>query len=320
MGLGGVGMRERELITLLREIFKPSDRLANELRVGIGDDAAVFAPGKSLVATSTDVLTEGVHFNRTWSDAKTIGRKAAIANLADIFAMGMRPNFLLVSATIENLDDGTLLEIAQGIQLEVERVGAQVIGGDLSSGQGLTLSITAFGEGDRSVRRSDAKPGDDLYLTRLPGRSLLGLTQLNKGIRINPESVNFHLIPECDWATFEKAGEIATAMIDISDGVAKDGLEIAQASGVCLEIESELLFEHPDFPPVAKLAAELGLDVLETILSSGEEHTPLFTASPSDRSLVESFAHRVGGVSGDRAREILLDGAPLKVEGFDHFS
>jgi len=317
---GDVVMKEGEVIARLREIFKPAVRLAGQLKVGIGDDAAVFSAHDSLIATSTDIVTENVHFNRSWSDAKSIGRKVAIANIADIFAMGMKPNFLLVSATIAKSDTDSLFEIARGIQVEAERVDAQVIGGDLSLGDRLTVSITAFGEGERCVLRSGAEPGDDLYLTALPGRSLMGLTQLHQGISVDQECINFHLVPERDWESFERAGKFAKSMIDISDGVAKDAREIARSSRVCIEIESQLVMKHPDFVAVEKLASKLGLDVLTTILESGEEHTPLFTASPNDRSEVESFAHRIGRVTEGAIGELLLDGDLVEVKGFDHFS
>lgn len=313
-------MNEREAIARLKEIFTPSDRLASELRVSIGDDAAIFSPHNSLIATSTDIVTDGVHFNREWSDVKSIGRKVTIANLADIFAMGMRPNFLLVSATIEKSDVDSLFEIAQGIQREAKRVDAQVIGGDISLGDCLTVSITAIGEGERSILRSGANPGDDLYLANLPGRSLLGLTQLMQGKRLDEASIGFHLVPEFDWSTYDRVRGVATALIDISDGIAKDARQIAEASGVCIEIESELLMRHHDFPSHESIASRLGLDPLKTILESGEEHTPLFTASPGYRSQVETFAHRVGRVGRSVQGEVHLDGAPLGLEGFDHFN
>lgn len=313
-------MNEREAIARLKEIFTPSDRLARELRVGIGDDAAIFSPHNSLIATSTDIVTEGVHFNREWSDAKSIGRKVTIANLADIFAMGMRPTFLLVSATIVRSDTESLFEIARGIQREAELVNAQVIGGDISLGDRLTVSITALGAGERSVLRSGANPGDDIYLTALPGRSLLGLTQLFQGKRIDEQSVEFHLAPTQDWGPFERAGKFATAMIDISDGIAKDAGEVARSSEVCAEIESGLMMTHPQFASIERIASELGLDVFKTILESGEEHTPLFTASPHDRREVESFAHRVGRITEFARGQLLFDGATVEAEGFDHFS
>lgn len=313
-------MNEREAIARLREIFTPSDRLAGQLRMGIGDDAALFSPHHSLIATSTDIVTEGVHFNRQWSDAQSIGRKVAIANLADIFAMGMKPNFLLVSATIEKSDVDSLFELAHGIQREAERVDAQVIGGDISSGDCLTVSITAIGEGERSILRSSANPGDDLYLAQLPGRSLLGLKQLITGQRVDEESISFHRVPAFDWTLYQRAAEVATAMIDISDGLAKDASEIAHSSGLCVEIERELLINHSDFVSIKKIASMLGLDVIQVILGSGEEHMPLFTASPRDRSRIESFAHRVGRLTANIPGEVLLDGRTLETKGFDHLS
>jgi thiamine-monophosphate kinase len=312
-------MDELAIIEGLKEIFASRVSGENEyLRIGIGDDAALFTPRARGVAVATDILVEGVHFNRAWSDLYAIGRKATAANLADIYAMGLPASYLLVAVAFDPADGDAIFDLAKGIADECSLAGTRVIGGDLSRANELTVSMTAIGEGERVVTRSGARPGDGIYLTSLPGRSLLGLEQLRRGITRDPQSIAFHKSPQVDYQAFLSVAIDATSLSDISDGILIDAAALARASGLTFEIESKALESHPDFAAIADSAFALGLDPLEIVLTSGEEHGPLFTAPPTwDSTPLKAW--RIG-VTSERGNSLLtLDGKEIAERGFTHF-
>ncbi len=149
---------EADYLRMLESVFHAQ---SEEIEVGIGDDAAVIAPQKRALALSTDMAVEGTHFNRQWSSLYEIGGKVTAANLADIFAMGGRPKFLLVAAAIPtNFSLNEIKELAQGIQDEASKVRAYVVGGDLTRSALLTIAVTVFGEVENPILRSGAEVGD----------------------------------------------------------------------------------------------------------------------------------------------------------------
>lgn len=318
-------MDEREIIARLKEIFATSHD--EDLIIGIGDDAALFRVGSADagVVVATDLLTEGTHFNRQWSDLYSIGRKATAANLADIFAMGVAPQYLLVAVAFTPRDGEKIFDLARGIADECAIVGATVIGGDLSRSDSLTLSITALGKtstlGRKGVlTRSGAKPGDDLFIMAdrygLPGKSLLGLEQLQRGIEVDSESIDLHRAPHVPYQSFLTVAEYATSLCDISDGISMDAVALAIASGVTIDIDRDALRSHPYFHEIARLAPDLGLDPVDVVLASGEEHAPLFTA-PEGTAV--SGAWKIGRVLLREEEFVLLDGEKFEPAGFRHF-
>lgn len=319
--------REIELITRLAEIFASShtgEQDAN-LIVDIGDDGAFFRPHGKGVVVATDLLSEGVHFNREWSDLYSIGRKAAAANLADVFAMGLPARYLLVAVAFNPLDNEGILNLAHGIADEAALVGARVIGGDISRAESLTVSITAIGDGDSVITRSDANVGDGVFIRTLPGRSLLGLEQLRRGEIIDQASVDFHRSPQVEYQEFLNLVGLATSLCDLSDGISRDAESLARASKVTIDLESAAILAHPQYKAIAEVAGRLDLDPLNTVLSSGEEHSPLFTASISSL-LTERNGHsraegwvRIGTVKEQGRTLLTLDGNALEPGGFSHF-
>lgn len=318
-------MNERTIITRLKEIFATSHD--EDLIIGIGDDAALFRVGEAGegVVVATDLLTEGTHFNRLWSDLYSIGRKAAAANLADIFAMGVAPHYLLVAVAFNPRDGESIFDLARGIADECAVVGARVIGGDLSRSDSLTVSITALGRSPSSgfgrvVTRSGAKPGDGLFIgsdrSGLPGRSLLGLEQLRREIELDRESINFHRAPEIPYQRFLSTAQFATSLCDISDGIFLDTTALAIASEVTIEIDSAAVRSHPYFHEIEVLAHELGLDPTVVALSSGEEHSPLFTAHHGG-TLHDAW--QIGRVLERGVTPLLRDGQEVEAVGFRHF-
>ena len=265
---------EHELLAALAAIFPTS-----HLPVGIGDDAAVLnRPDSSLVA-SADMAVEGVHFKREWSSLTEIGGKITAANLADIFAMGATPKYLLVTAALpKNFSVAELEELARGIKVEADLVGVSIVGGDLSSSEKLVLSITALGEVAHPVLRSGAQVGDRIYLSSLTGSSAAGLAQLEMAKSCHPEFIAAHKKPTLDYV-MAKSFLSAHSLCDTSDGLLADLADIASASGVKIIVDYDLLAQCEGFAELAECAEALGVDVAQWILGGGEDHRFVATSS-----------------------------------------
>ena len=302
---------ESELIAALTAVFKLSDANVREnVIIGIGDDGAVIAPSAQKSVLAADMAVEGVHFNREWSTLREIGAKVTAANLADIYAMGGDPKYLLVSAGL-TIDFGIaeITELAKGIADEAALVGASVVGGDISRAEQLVISISVFGEVENPITRSGAKIGDSVIISGLPGKSAAGLIQLQSGIT---ESlfVSAHKKPDVNYQLAKKFRDV-NAMCDVSDGLLSELNHIASASGVGIELDSKLIEEIPGFK---ELKAATNGDVWELVLAGGEDH--VFVATTS-RDIPEG-AHVIGKVvSGTKVK---VSGIPeLPAIGFRHF-
>ena len=305
---------EATLIARLRELFNTSFQSGVEL--GIGDDAAVLSASNNKLVATVDMAVEGVHFRCDWSSQFQIGAKLTTANLADIFAMGAKPKYLLVAAAISQVNNSEVItELAKGIRSVADNFKVSVIGGDLSKAERMSLSITALGElSGNPILRSNAQVGDLLYLSALPGLSAAGLAILNRGLDRPRYVVDAHLNPKL--VAPDKLIKVATSMCDISDGLVTDAGNIAKASGVAIDLNKELITSAPDFKDLAELANELGEDVFDWILTGGEDHFFLATVNPSNAS--EELGIRVGVVTTGGG-EISLDGAVIKKSGYQHF-
>lgn len=267
--------------------------------LGPGDDAAVVSAPDGRVVATTDVLVEGVHFRRDWSSAYDVGRKAAAANLADVAAMGGVGTALLVGLVAPpDLPAAWVLELADGLRDECALVGAAVVGGDTVTGQQVVVSVTALGRTDRVVTRAGARPGDLVVLAGRVGRSAAGLRLLQSGATSGP-LVDAHRRPEPPYAAgplLAAAG--ATAMCDVSDGLAQDLGHIAAASGVGIELDRVAL-QDPEVD-------------LHDVLTGGEDHALVATAPhPVEGCRVVGRVVVGNGVT--------LDGRAV-VGGWDHFA
>ena len=305
---------EATLIARLRELFNTSFQSGVEL--GIGDDAAVLSASNNKLVATVDMAVEGVHFRCDWSSPFQIGAKLTTANLADIFAMGAKPKYLLVAAAISQVNNSEVItELAKGIRSVADNFKVTVIGGDLSKAERMSLSITALGElSGNPILRSNAQVGDLLYLSALPGLSAAGLAILNRGLDRPRYVVDAHLNPKL--VAPDKLIKVATSLCDISDGLVTDAGNIAKASGVAINLNKELITSAPDFKDLAELANELGEDVFDWILTGGEDHFFLATVNPSNAS--EELGIKIGVVTTGSG-EISLDGAVIKKSGYQHF-
>ena len=270
-------LNEAQIIGVLAEIFGSNHR---GVQVGIGDDAAVVATGKLTVIT-TDMAVEGTHFNCQWSGAFEIGRKITAANLADIYAMGATPTYLVAAVTLSGEESMEWIsELAQGIKHEASSCGAVVVGGDLARGAIKVISMTALGEVEKAVTRSGAQVGDSIYLSSLPGWSAAGLANIEKPELSDLESyaVEEFCAPTLDYSmAVAFANKGAQAMCDISDALVIQAEQLAQASGVQLVFDSEAFKASEEFAQLAELAEASGVDVWQWIFAGGEDHVFLTT-------------------------------------------
>jgi thiamine-monophosphate kinase len=290
---------ESELIAALSDIFASSNP---DLITGIGDDGAV---AKALgshqnIVMATDIAVEGVHFNRAWSNLKEIGAKITAANLADIFAMGGDPKYLLIGAALpQNISIEDVRELAFGIKSEADLVGCDVVGGDISKSPSLTISIAAIGSVETPITRAGAKVGDKVYVSNLPGYSAAGLWQLENGEK-SSEFISQHKAPKVNYVA-AKTFRGSNSLIDISDGLISECGHISKASSVAIELDAKLIEKIPTFNQLNELSVKVGQDVWQWILTGGEDHAFLGTGSE-----VPNGAFEIG---------IVKSGSGLKVNG-----
>lgn len=299
--------------------------------LGPGDDAAVLAAPDGRVVVSTDVLVEDQHFRLAWGDGADLGWRAAVQNLADIAAMGARPTGIVVGLVLpDHLETTWVLDLARGLAAACEPLGVGVVGGDLSRGDVVMVAVTVHGDlaGRDPVLRSGARPGDVVALAGTLGRARAGHAVLASGRALRaPEAggspaasgeelVRAFLRPDPPvelGVVASRAG--ARAMMDVSDGLLRDAGRMARASRVRIDLGRELL--EPYATPLRAVAAELGAEAMEWVLTGGEDHGLLATFA-DDGVLPEGFV-RIGSV---RAGEpgVTVDGeAWTGSPGFDHF-
>ena len=298
---------ESELIAALSAVFTLSDP---NVLVGIGDDGAVIkASSKNLIAAS-DMAVEGVHFNRTWSSLHEIGAKLTAANLADVYAMGGTPKYLLVSAGLTpDFGIAEITELAKGIASEASLVSAAVIGGDISRAEKLVISISVFGEVTNPITRSGAKVGDQVILSGIPGKSAAGLFQLQKG-ESDSKFIKAHKKPFVNYK-LAKEFKSVNSMCDVSDGLLSELTHIAEASGVGIEIDSRLIEQLSDFKELADLDSS---QVWQWVLGGGEDH--VFVATTSAK--VPDGAIVIGKVMSGTKIDV-LGISDIPDVGFRHF-
>jgi len=268
---------EAQVIATVAEIFR-SD--STEVLVGIGDDAAVVKTSPLSVIT-TDMAVEGTHFNLEWSGAFDIGRKITAANLADIYAMGATPQYLVVALTLTGSEEmDWIRDLAHGIAHEAKSCRAQVVGGDLTRGALKVVSITAIGEVEKPITRGGAKLGDSIYLSALPGWSAAGLAMIQKDSLDDLEAyaVEEFCAPNVDYLSArEMADSSATAMCDVSDSLITQAGQMAEAAGLAFNFFSQAFMQSPEFVALNELANKNGFDVWQWIFAGGEDHVFLAT-------------------------------------------
>jgi thiamine-monophosphate kinase len=291
-----------------------------DVLVGPGDDAAVLRVRKGHVVVSTDVMVEGRHFRRDWADAADVGARAAAQNLSDINAMGGRAQWLTVGlAAPADLPAQWALDFTRGFAEECAKVGAGLVGGDVSRADQVMVSITAIGACPVSpVLRSGAAAGDVLAICGRQGWAAGGLAVLGRGFRSPRVLVEAYRRPQPPYAAGPIAAEAgASAMVDVSDGLLAEAGHVAAASGVSIDVTTSA-FDVPE--PLLAVGQATGADPLQFILGGGDDHALLATF-PTDVALPEGWTRigSVGPVTGE-GPVVTVDGAPYDgPTGWSHF-
>lgn len=291
---------------LIELITKPFTLKHPESLKGVGDDAAVIDTGKSLTLVSTELLLEGIHFDLIYTPLAHLGYKAVVAGISDIYAMNGTAKQITVAIGVSaRFGIEQIEELYGGIRIACERYGVDLVGGDTSASMtGLTIGVTAVGEVDKDkvVYRSGAKNHDLICVTGDLGAAWLGLKLLDREKRVLSDTANpqpqfagyeyllqRQLKPEAQKGAVEAmaaAGIVPTAMIDLSDGLASDLLQVCKASGVGARIYLERI-------PIAResfaLAGELRVDPVVAALNGGDDYELLFTIPIYNKEWVASI-------------------------------
>ncbi|AIV41530.1 MULTISPECIES: thiamine-phosphate kinase [unclassified Curtobacterium] len=291
--------------------------------VGPGDDCAVVAAPDGRFVVTTDMMVHGPDFRWAWSSPADVGWKAAATNLSDVAAMGATPSGLVIALAAPQETPVAVLEsFADGVRAAVDALspGCGVVGGDLSTSAVFTVSVTAFGDlgGRAPVLRSSARPGDVLAVSGELGRAARGLARLFRdGVDAHGEPSRSATVasgadtdpdvdrqrrpvpPIADGPLAATAG--ATAMLDLSDGLAIDAGRLARASRVTLDLDAD---------------GVAGADDLA--LHGGEDHGLLATFPPGV-ALPGGF-RRIGAVVARGGADLVRGGEPVPTTGWDPYA
>ncbi len=328
------------LIDHLAKHFEPKQKSSH---LGIGDDAALIKLGTRVMAVSTDMLVEGVHFDLTYTPLKHLGYKAVSANLSDIAAMNAKPSQITVSIGMSNrFSLEAVEELYEGIRLACEKYQVDLIGGDTTSSRsGLVISVTAMGEANlkKTTYRKGAKPGDLLVVSGDIGGAYMGLQILEREKRVFMEHkemqpdlepydyiVGRQLKPEARLDIIDRLEElkiIPTSMIDVSDGVASEIHHLGKSSDVGFDIYEDKL---PIDPQTMDTALSFELNPSIAALNGGEDYELLFTVSQDDYDKMKSdIDFTIIGHATDTKGVYTLhtkagNSFGIKAQGWDHLN
>ena len=328
------------LIKHLTQFF-PVENISTEL--GVGDDAAIINAEGKKVLVSTDMFTEGVHFNLGYTPLKHLGYKVVVAGISDIAAMNAVPTQIMISVAVSNrFPVEALEEIYAGVQLACRRYKVDLVGGDTTSSQtGLVINVTAVGleSSEKIINRNGVKPNDLLVVTGDLGGAYMGLQILErehsvylKNPNMQPEMEGYDYIlerqlkPEARTdikGILEELGVKPTSMIDVSDGLASEVLHLSDESKVGFRIYEEKI---PMDELTISTADEFNLNPVMTALNGGEDYELLFTISQSDFDKIKNnpdFTIIGHAVEEEQGNYLVLRGsnelAELTAQGWDAY-
>ena len=317
---------EFDLISL---VFAPLTG-GDERALGLLDDAAVLpqTDGYDTVVT-TDTMVAGVHFLAS-EPADIVARRLLRVNLSDLASMGAGPVAYFLNLTLpSDTDEAWVRLFADGLRADHEEFGIRLLGGDTTHSYGpLTLTATFLGEvpsGD-AIRRGGAEEGDDIYVSGTIGDGMLGLRRLKAGIGTEDDLVRRFQLPEPRVQLGIALRGLATAMADISDGLAADLGHICKASSVGADVDGE------DIPlsDGARTSLADGEADLADIVSGGDDYELVFSAPPAAAIRIAEVARsaqvpvtRIGCIRGGSGDVAIRDGdgrhLELKLPGYRHF-
>ena len=328
---------------LIQKLTSKFERFNSSTMVGIGDDAAVVNQEEGVMLVSTDMLTEGVHFDMMYAPLKHLGYKAITVNLSDIVAMNGQPKQVLVSIAVSSrFTVEALEELYEGIRAACNNYKVDLIGGDTTTSlSGLTISVTVLGVAPAAkvVRRNGAQKGDLLVVTGDLGGAYMGLQVLEREKLVfreapgaQPELDGYDYIlerqlkpePRVDIVNqFEEMNLLPTAMIDISDGLASEILHICSESQVGVKLYEDKI---PIDQQTYYTARDFNLDPTLCALSGGEDYELLFTLPQASYDAIKDLPNfTVIGYMTDKSEGyelITKDGkqVPLQAQGWDSFT
>jgi thiamine-monophosphate kinase len=312
---------EKSLIARIRR----QTRKSRQVLAGIGDDCALLRipPGQETLVT-TDFTLEGIHFRREWHDPKVVGHRCLVRGLSDIAAMGGQPIAAFLSLALPRSLPQTWVDRFLGGLLELADAFHVVLaGGDTArSPAGVLADIVVIGSvaKGKAIPRAGAHPGDRVYVTGRLGGSAAALNLLLAGRKLHPADFPRHFHPTPRLEVGRRLGEngLASAMIDLSDGLSTDLAHLCEESSVGAEIRSAAI-------PRANIGKPAREVDLQLALHGGEDYELLFAARPGKR-----IPSRIAGVSlteigqiRQGRRIVLRDGKSKPVEfhpgGWEHF-
>lgn len=288
---------------------------------GVGDDGAVLRPSAGLeLVAAVDSLVDGVHFPSN-TDPNDVGWRVAAVNLSDMAAMGAVPRWATLALTLPNVDEDWLGEFSNGLLEALDHSGTALVGGDTTRGDQLVITLQVLGEvaTGKALTRSGARPGDSVFVSGFPGDAAAGLRRLQGGADADDALVRRFCRPTPRLALGQRLAPIASAAIDVSDGLYADLARLAQASGVGAVLDvTELPLSEALLDAFPDSAASLAL-------SGGDDYELCFTVPPDHLEAVQSLAGeleirltRIGEIdSGNDIR--CLNAGEDEIQGFDHF-
>ena len=328
--------------TLIDRYFK---RSTQHTVTGVGDDGAIVrpTPGMELVV-STDMLVAGTHFLDD-ADPHDLGWKTLAVNVSDMAAMGAQPRWALLAAALPGMDNAAaeswIERFAQGFFACADQFGIDLIGGDTTRGP-RNFCVTLFGEvpAGRALLRSGAKPGDEIWVSGRPGRAAMGLAHLQGHTTLGEPALTDCLAalhrpqPRVALGLALCAGQpaLATAAIDVSDGLLADLGHVLDASGVAAKLEIAVppapTFGHPT---IERPAFERDY-YLECYLAGGDDYELVFTAPAARHAEIEALASTLqlaltcigtiveGKAGGVDLRDTQGQVIAVSRRGYDHFA
>ncbi len=289
----------------------------------LGDDTASVPGGEGTLVVSTDVSVENVHFKREWIRPVEIGWRATSAALSDLAAAAALPAGVTIALTVPpDVTHDDVIALMSGAGQAARAAGTKIIGGDLSSGPIWSVAVTVLGHAVRPMSRRGARVGDGVWITGWVGGARAAIRDWESGKEPEPTIREFFANPLPRLATARwLAQHGATAMIDVSDGVAGDARHLAAASGVRLEIDINRI---PLCPAVPVVAIRHGDDPAVMGARGGEDYEILCTLpegfDAAEACMTETGVPvaRIGTVVHGSGAAILRDGLEVDITGFRH--
>ncbi|MCA9631380.1 MAG: thiamine-phosphate kinase, partial [Myxococcales bacterium] len=310
---------ESQLVGVLSRVFR-HDAAAPNVMLGIGDDAACLRFTGKLVV-SVDAQVEGTHFRLEWLDLKDLGFRSFQAAISDLAAMGATPVAAVSHLTLPaDFRPAELRRLSLGQEQAAAATACPVIGGNLSRGSELSVVTTVLGRAKRYVTRSGARPGDEVWLLGEIGLARAGLELLLSESKLRTRAARRALAAwRRPMALLEEGRALvgrARACLDVSDGLGQDVKRLADASGVRIDLDQQLV--RRALPPeLEALERSLGWSALELARQGGEDYALLATGPAKRRP---KAARVIGAVRQGKGAWIDEGGRLRPLEGgFDHF-